>query len=256
MNILSVKANGTGVISFCMGKWESEKQKRWSMPVEGFKGHVATDGSLLGNAGKWGACGWAVVQMDYDEEMEPLHGMYGSTEAAFEVQRTVKRAELTDFLCFLRKVSGPIKFHVDNRIIDGLRKGENECIKPRAGDAHLWIEIWKELHEVVKRGILVEVAHVKAHRTKKEKETMTKIERFAIEANEKADELAKAGAMLDEFFMAGARAETMKKETEEVYAALQYVASFHCLVEEWKDCAELRPKPNEKCILSTREGRQ
>ena len=40
------------------------------MPSEGFKGHVATDGSLLGNAGKWGACGWAVVQLDYDGEWE------------------------------------------------------------------------------------------------------------------------------------------------------------------------------------------
>ena len=34
-------------------KWESEKHESWGMPVEGFKGHVATDGSLLGTAGKW-----------------------------------------------------------------------------------------------------------------------------------------------------------------------------------------------------------
>ena len=85
------------------------------MPAEGFKGLVATDGSLLGNDGKWRACGWAVVQLDYDEEMGPLHGMYASMEAEFEVQRTIKRAELTAFLCFLRKVSGPIKVHVDNK---------------------------------------------------------------------------------------------------------------------------------------------
>ena len=51
--------------------------------------------------------------------------------------------------------------------IDGLRKGEKECIEPGAGDADLWIQNWEELH--VKRGILVEVAHVKAHRAKKEK---------------------------------------------------------------------------------------
>ena len=55
-----------------MRKWESQKHKCWSMPAEGFMGHVATDGSLLGNAGKWGACGWAVVQLDYDEEMGAL----------------------------------------------------------------------------------------------------------------------------------------------------------------------------------------
>ena len=68
----------------------------------------------------------------------------------FEVQRTIKRAELTAFLCFLRKVSGPIKIHVENKgIIDGLRRGEKECIKPRAGDADLWIKIWEELRELV-----------------------------------------------------------------------------------------------------------
>ena len=97
-------------------------------------------------------------------------------------------------------------------IIDGLRKVKKECIKPRAGDADLWIKILEESHELVKRGILVEVAHVRAHRTKKEKEKMTKFERFVTEGNEKADEMAKAGAMMDESFMAEARAETMKKD--------------------------------------------
>ena len=60
----------------------------------------------------------------------------------------------------------------------------------------------------------MEVERVKAHRTKKEKGKMTKIVRFVTEGNEKADELAKAGAMLDEGFMAEARAETMRKERE------------------------------------------
>ena len=79
-----------------MRKWESEKHKSWGMPAEGFKGHDATDGSLLGSAGKWRACGWAVVQLDYDAEMGPLRGMYGSMEAEYEVQRTIKRAEETE----------------------------------------------------------------------------------------------------------------------------------------------------------------
>ena len=60
-----------------MQKWESEKHKSWDLPAEGFKGHVATDCSLLGMAGKWGACGWSAVQLDYDEELVPLHGTYG-----------------------------------------------------------------------------------------------------------------------------------------------------------------------------------
>ena len=69
-------------------------------------------------------CGVAVVQLDYDEEMGPLYGMYGSMEAEYEVQRTIKRWELTAFLCVLRMVCGPIKVHVDNKGIDGLPKGE------------------------------------------------------------------------------------------------------------------------------------
>ena len=50
------------------------------------------------------ACGWAVVQRDFDEEMGPLYGIYGSAEAEFEVQRTIKRAELTAFSCLLKRV--------------------------------------------------------------------------------------------------------------------------------------------------------
>ena len=36
-----------------MEKWESEKHKSRGIPAEGFKGHVATDDSLLGTVGKW-----------------------------------------------------------------------------------------------------------------------------------------------------------------------------------------------------------
>ena len=61
------------------------------------------------------------MQLDYDEEMEPLRGMYSSMEVEFEVLRTIERAELTAFLCLLKRVIGPIKVHVDNKgIIDGL----------------------------------------------------------------------------------------------------------------------------------------
>ena len=106
-----------------MNIWKSEKHKSWGMPAEGFKGHVATDGSLLGNAGNWRACGWAVVQLDCDEEMRPLSGMNGSMEAEYDVQRTIKRAELAAFLCLLRKVCRHINVHLDNKgIIDGVQK--------------------------------------------------------------------------------------------------------------------------------------
>ena len=48
-------------------------------------------------------CGWSVVQWDFDQELGPLHGRYGSLDAELEVQRTIKRAELTAFLCPLKK---------------------------------------------------------------------------------------------------------------------------------------------------------
>ena len=157
---------------------------------------------------KWRACGWAVVQLDYDEEMGLLHGMYGSMEAELEVQRTIKSAEMTAFLCLPKKVIGPIKVRVDNRgIIDGL-------MKPRAGDADLWIIILEELHRLPARDMEVEVGHVKAHRTKKEKTEMSHCEKFTTEGNEKAAELANAGAMLDEGFTAEERAKTIQHEGE------------------------------------------
>ena len=53
-------------------RWRSEEQSSWGIPVEGFQNHVTTDGSLLGVSGKWGACGWSVVQLDHDEEMGPM----------------------------------------------------------------------------------------------------------------------------------------------------------------------------------------
>ena len=161
---------------FSMKKWESEKHKGWGLPAEGFKGHVVTDGSLLDMAGKWRACG------------------------------------LTAFLCLLEKVIGPIKVHVDIKgNIDALWRGERKCVDLKAGDADLWINIWVKLQLLTLMEILVEVGHVKAHRTEKDKQEMSHFEKFVTDGNEEADELAKAGAMLDEGFMAQTRAKTHEK---------------------------------------------
>ena len=59
-------------------------------------------------------------------------------------------------------------------------------------------QILEELHLLMSKAIMVEVEHVKAHCTGKDKREMTHFQKFVIEGNEKADELAKAGAMLDE----------------------------------------------------------
>ena len=66
------------------------------------------------------------------------------------------------------------------------------------------------------------------HRTKKEKEKMTKFERFVTEGGEKALELAETGALLDEGCMAEVRADSIKHGREEKCKSLQYAACFHC----------------------------
>ena len=101
----------------------------------------------------------------------------------------------------------------------------------------------------LKRAFWSRLKHVTAHRTEKEKQQQSLCEKFITEGHEKTDELAEEGAMLDGSFMAQARASTVKQERDEVYAALQYAASFHCMVEEWKDCEELKPKSKEKWIF-------
>ena len=86
-----------------MRKCESEKHKSWSMPAEGFKDQVATDGSLLEKRWQVGSMWLGSGTVDYNEETRPLHGMYSSMEAESEVQRTIKRAELTPFFVLPQK---------------------------------------------------------------------------------------------------------------------------------------------------------
>ena len=85
---------------------------------------------------------WSVVQVDHDEEMRPLHGMNGTLDSELEVQRTIKRAQLTAFLCLFRRIIGLTTVHIDNRgITHGLWIGEMKSIGPQAKDADLWILI-------------------------------------------------------------------------------------------------------------------
>ena len=97
---------------------------------------------------------------------------------SFKVQRTAERAEVTAFLCTLRKAVGPAMVHVDKEgMFDGLWRGEMRCTGPRAQDADVWILIWEELHGVQQEGIPVEVEHVKAHRSKKVMQQMSLFEK-------------------------------------------------------------------------------
>ena len=86
----------------------------------------------------------------------------------------------------------PTTAHVDNKgIIDRLWRGEMICTGPKTKDADLWIMIWEEVHRIHLEGCLLEVEHIKAHRSEKEMQEMTLFERFVKDGNETADELAR-----------------------------------------------------------------
>ena len=55
------------------------------------------------------------MHLDHDDEMGPMHGIYGTLDAELELQRTIKRAELTAFLRLTREAIGPTVVHVDTR---------------------------------------------------------------------------------------------------------------------------------------------
>ena len=95
------------------------------------------------------------------------------------------------------------------------------------------------MRRIHQEGILLDVEHLKAHHSKNEKKNV------ALSNSLSQDELAKDGAMLDGGEMAQIRASTAQQKREEVHAALQCAASFHCLVDEWRDGEELKPEPKE-----------
>ena len=53
------------------------------------------------------------MRLHHEEEMGPMHGMYGPLNAELEAQRTIKRAELTASLCVRRFFIGPTTVHVE-----------------------------------------------------------------------------------------------------------------------------------------------
>ena len=142
----------------------------------------------------------------------------------------------------------------NNGIIDGLWRGERKCIDPKAGDGASWIKfLGRTAPSAPKRNLGGSGSMSRHHRTKKDKKDMSHFEKIVTEGNEKAEELAKAGAMLDEGRVTEARAKTVQEERQEVHAALQYAASFHCLVEEWKDCERAQAEAKRKVDFREQE---
>ena len=99
--------------------------------------------------------------------------------------------------------------HVDTKgIIVGFWRGERSCTNPRAGDADLWIKIWEELRRLAAGDFVVEVEHVKAHRTREEKKELSQFWKFVAEGKRMSWQKQ---AMLCEGFTAEARAKTVQQ---------------------------------------------
>ena len=77
-------------------------------------------------------------------------------------------------------------------------------IGPKGGD---------RIHQ---EGTQLEVEHIRAHSSTKEKQDLSLFERFVTEGNQRADQLAKDGAMLDGGEMAQTRASIVQQRREEV----------------------------------------
>ena len=113
--------------------------------------------------------------------LEKLRMKFWRKRCAFGMEDGSKNQEIsaTAFLCLTM-------VHVDIKgIIDGLWKGEMKCIGPKAKDADLWIAIWEELHKLRPEEILIEVEHVKAHRTEKARQRMSLLESLPLKVMRK-----------------------------------------------------------------------
>ena len=88
----------------------------------------------------------------------------------------------------------------------------------KSGRCRFWIKFLGRTTWSGRWCILVEVEHVGTPHEER-KNDMSHFEKFITEGNEKADELATGGALLDKEFMKEARAETLQQERDKVYAA-------------------------------------
>ena len=103
--------------------------------------------------------------------------------------------------------------------------------------------VWELLAECAEKNWHLDVKHVKVHHTDKEKKTMTQMQEFVMEGNEKADEFAKEGTDVDGGHMAAAKALT-STQLRSVCFFFEFAAHFHVQVEHWND-------RDEKCADRT-----
>ena len=103
--------------------------------------------------------------------------------------------------------------------------------------------------------MLLDVEHVKAHRSKKEKHNMTLFEQFVAKGNERVDELAKGGALWDGGEMTQITASTVQQEEEKRFP--RACSKLPAFIVGWRSCTTVKSFKTAKekwCSLTTRRS--
>ena len=75
-------------------KWIPDTSRDWDRRVEGFREHIAIDGSVTRISRRDAACGWAVVQLEYDKEEEPRYAICGTCAGRNRSAKIDQKAEV------------------------------------------------------------------------------------------------------------------------------------------------------------------
>ena len=163
------------------------------------------------------------------------------------VQRTINRAELTAFLCLPRKVIGPIKVHVDNKgIIDGWPKGKR-VHQAKSGRCRFMDEnVGRTTWSGRKKHFGGSGTCIGAQYEESKEKTCRSLRSLSRKAMRRKMTWQKQEQCWTKDSWQKHEQRQRSRKEREVNVALQYAASFDCLVEEWKDGEELRPKLIEK----------
>ena len=85
--------------------WESGKHRRWVISADGFWRPCHHRWLFVGSSGQLGRVReWSAVQLVYDKQRDRCTACTERSEAEVEVQCTVKRAELTAFVCLFKAI--------------------------------------------------------------------------------------------------------------------------------------------------------
>ena len=108
------------------------------------------------------------------------------------------------------------------------------------------LKIWEDLQLSTSEDILVEVEQVKAHRTNKGTKEMSNLRSLSLVAMRKRMTWQRQEQCWTKDSWRKRQQRQSSKREKKCTQPCGYAASFHWLVEEWKDCEELTLKPKAK----------